>query len=290
MFYKSSFFLQNIDIVIDSISKEHFKDKTNVGLSIGIIKNGVIQKNNYGGKYIYNLKDINNTTLFEIGSVTKLYTAFILASLEIENKINRFEFLAKYLPKEITKGKDWASKVRLVDLATHTSGFPQFENTESLINLDGFEENNPYGMFSEDFMLEILKETDTIKEYGEVKYSNFGIGILGYAMAKSENLSFSDLFTKYIIQGQNLKETHLVVPEKFLTDIAIPHRNLEQMPLIQLEGLSPSGSIKTSMSDLLNFLNLHIQKTEENQHIIELVLQNQLKNGKSRFRLGNLYD
>ncbi|NQV63372.1 MAG: serine hydrolase [Cryomorphaceae bacterium] len=115
-------FAQNIEQYVDSIAKKHFENKNNAGFSIGIINN---QKQNafyYGGKYTNQIKDIDSTTLFEIGSVTKLYTTFILASLEYENRINRSDLLSKYLPNNITEDKDWASKVKLVDLATHTSG------------------------------------------------------------------------------------------------------------------------------------------------------------------------
>ncbi|WP_394973835.1 serine hydrolase domain-containing protein [uncultured Croceitalea sp.] len=279
-------FSQNINILTDSIAKVHFQDSTNVGLSIGIIKNDSIQKYYYGGKYVSTLKDIDSTTLFEIGSVTKLYTSFILASLETENKISRFDLLSKYLPKEVTDGKIWSSKVRLVDLATHTSGFPQFESTKSLISLEGFDENDPYGLFTEDFMLNILKKTDTLSNYGKIRYSNFGIGLLGYAMAKSQNTSFSDLFMKYIVKGLGLKSTYLSVPEKYLTNIAIPHRKLDKMPLIHLAGMSPSGSIKTSMPDLLRFLDMHLKKPKAIKNAVELVLENQLENNEQAVGLG----
>jgi CubicO group peptidase (beta-lactamase class C family) len=41
---------------------------------------------------------------------------------ELKDRINRSDLLSKYLPNNITEDKDWASKVKLVDLATHTSG------------------------------------------------------------------------------------------------------------------------------------------------------------------------
>ncbi|WP_160114222.1 serine hydrolase [Aquimarina sp. AU119] len=277
---------QNIKVLVDSIAKVHFQDSANVGLSIGIIENDSIREYYYGGKYVHNLKDIDSATLFEIGSVTKLYTSFILASLETENKISRFDLLSKYLPQGVTDDKLWGSKVRLVDLATHTSGLPQFESTKSLIGIEGFDENDPYGLFTEDFMLDILKKTDTLNNYGKIRYSNFGIGLLGYAMAKSQNTSFSDLFMKYIVKNQGLESTYLSVPERYLTDIAIPHRKLEKMPLIHLAGMSPSGSIKTSMPDLLSFLDIHLKKPVAIKNTVELVLENQLKNNEQAVGLG----
>ncbi len=270
-------FSQNLKIKIDSIAKIHFIESTNSGLSIGIIKNGETNEFYYGGKYTNQIKDIDSATLFEIGSVTKLYTAFIFAVLEKEKKINRCDLLSKYLPESITKGKKWASRIKLIDLATHTSGLPSFDNTKSLIKLDGFDENNPYGVFTEDFMMSVLKDTDTLNNYGKIRYSNFGIGVLGLVLASSQKTTFKDLFKKYINQNQNLKSTFLSLSEKDLTNIAIPHRKLKVMPLIQLEKLSPSGSIKTTMSDLLKFLKLHIQPPNSIKNVVKTVLSNQLK-------------
>jgi CubicO group peptidase (beta-lactamase class C family) len=279
-------FGQDLKPQIDSISAIHFKDKINSGLSIGIIQKGIQSQFHFGGKYTNQINDIDSVTLYEIGSVTKLYTAFILASLEAENKISRFDLLSKFLPKSVTVGKKWNTKIRLVDLATHTSGLPAFDNTKSLMNFKGFDENNPYGLFSEDFMLSILKSTDTLDNYGQIKYSNFGIGLLGYAMGRAEKVTFNQLFTKYINDKLNLKSTFLSLSEQNLTEIAIPHRKLSVMPLIQLAGLSPSGSIKTTLSDLLTFLNIHLQKPNNLRKIIETVLENQLKGSEQAVGLG----
>lgn len=277
---------QQVKTLIDSIAKVHFKYATNTGLSIGIIQDGKASTYYYGGKYSAKLHDIDSTSLFEIGSVTKLYTSFIFASLEQEKKISRFDLLAKYLPKSITKGKQWASKIRLVDLATHTSGLPQFDSTKSLVQLKGFNENNPYGLFTTDFILSILKKTDTLDHYGKVRYSNFGMGVLAYAMAQAKQTTFKDLFQQYIRQQQGLTTTFLTLTEQQLTNVAIPHRKSKAMPLIQLADLSSAGSIKTTMPNLLQFLSLHISPPIALQEVVRTVLSNQLKNTTQKVGLG----
>lgn len=277
---------QDVRILVDSIAKEHFKDTTNVGLSIGVIQNGAVSESYYGGKYTSQIEDVDSTTLFEIGSVTKLYTSFILASLESEKKIHRSDLLSEFLSRSIVKGKKWTSQIKLVDLATHTSGLPGFENTKSLMGFEGFDENNPYGLFTNNFMMKVLKNTDTLNNYGKVNYSNFGIGLLGYAMAEAEKTSFENLFQKYIVEGQGLQSTFLTLTEKNLTDIAIPHRKSEIMPLIQLAELSPSGSIKTTMPDLLRFLNLYIEPSSKVKNIVKMMLTNQLKDMRQPVGLG----
>lgn len=286
LFFSSLAAAQNLKGLADSISMAHFKDPENKGLSIGIIANGKSGTYYYGGKYTSLVKDVDSLTLFEIGSVTKLYTAFILASLETDKKISRYDLLAKYLPKEIVRDKKWASQIRLVDLATHTSGLPEFDNTKSLRQFPHFNEDDPYGIFTNDFMLNILKDTKEVNGYGTVSYSNFGVGILGYAMAKSQGSTFEVLFDKYIIKKLALKNTYLRVREQNLVNVAIPHRKDEPMPLIHLEGLSPSGSIKTTMPDLLRFLNIHFSNTKDLLKTIDIVLANQLISSETPMALG----
>src|SRR5688500_12626873 len=86
---------QTLELRIDSISKQHFSNKFNVGLTIGVIDNGEKKEFYYGGKYSSQTKDIDSLTLFEIGSVSKLYTAFILASLENDKVLSRYDLLSK---------------------------------------------------------------------------------------------------------------------------------------------------------------------------------------------------
>ena len=89
-----------------------------------------------------------------------------------------------------------------------------------------------------------------------------------------------------MVDKQNLENTFLELTENELTDIAIPHRKSEKMPLIQLAGLSPSGSIKTTMPDLLKFLDLHIKKPNDISNVIDIVLQDQLSGKEQNVGLG----
>ena len=74
--------------VINEITQKHFQNSQNRGLAIGIIDKDSIQSFYFGGKYTNIIKDVGPNTLFEIGSVTKLFTVHIFNELE------------KYLPDQ----------------------------------------------------------------------------------------------------------------------------------------------------------------------------------------------
>ncbi|NAS31698.1 serine hydrolase [Flavobacteriaceae bacterium R38] len=282
-----SCFSQNMKVFADSISNDFLNDNKNYGLAVGILDEENKKMYYYGGKTCTDGNDIDSLSIFEIGSVTKLYTGYIFAALEKDRKLSRYNLVSKYLPSTITKNKNWADKIRLIDLATHTSGLPGFDSTRELQTIDGFDENDPFGLFTNTFMLNILKETDSILNYGKVVYSNFGIGLLGLSLEQITNQSFDELLIRYIINPFHLKSTYSHLDEKNIINLAIPHRGKEAKPLIQLAKLEASGILKTSLPDLLTFLEHHLypENTQQNE-IVASVLENQLKESDTRVGIG----
>ncbi|WP_438989089.1 serine hydrolase domain-containing protein [Polaribacter sp.] len=264
---------QEYKAVVDSIAKVHYAQTDNRGLAIGIIEKGQQVTYYFGGKYTSALKDIDSQTLFELGSVTKLYTGHILAKMEQKGLLNRSDLLADFLPKSISEGRSWAKQIRLVDLATHTSGLPAFDSTRDLQNIKGFDENDPFSLFNTSFMLQSLSEIDEVPNYGQILYSNYGIGLLTQAMTLRAKMPFNVLFQNYLISDMKLSNTFLTLGEPQLGQVAIPHKGEEQRPLIQLYGMSGAGSIKASLPDLLTFLEYYLD-TENT--LVKSVLKDQL--------------
>lgn len=278
-------FGQEIDLLVDSISAIHFEEETNVGLAIGIINNSKANTYYYGGKYTQLITDVDSTTIFEIGSLTKLYTALILGKLEEKGKINRLDLLSQYLPTSVSKNSFWQSKIRLIDLATHTSGLPGFESTRSLQSFNDFDENDPYSLFTKKFMFSVLDTIQHLNQYGKINYSNYGIALMALAMETYTNLKFEQLFNLYLRKELQLKNTYYKVSEKELINLAIPHRKNEVMPLIQLYELGPSGSIKSTLPDILTFLQFHLINNGNNK-LVQGLLANQLANNNETVGLG----
>ena len=252
--------------VINEITQTHFQNSQNRGLAIGIIYKDSVQSFYFGGKYTSIIKDVGPNTLFEIGSVTKLFTVHIFNELEKLEVISRTDLLSKYLPKEIYKGKKWVNQIRLVDIVTHTSGLPSFDSIKDLETIEGFDSEDPFSVFNSNFILNTLKELETISEYGTVSYSNFGFGVLGYVLEKTTNTSFENLFENFIKIDLGLTNTYLRIPEEQVINAAIPHKGDEQIPLIQLYNLSPSGSLKSTLPDVMKFLKYYVDSYDTSYH------------------------
>ena len=264
---------EGLNQLVDSIEAEYFLDTQKHGLAIGVIDHGHAHQYYFGGKYYPGIDDVDSSTLFEIGSISKLFTTHILAELEKSNLLSRDDLLSEVIGDSLFVG---SSEITLKNLATHTAGLPTFDNTASLQALPGFNEDDPYALFNYDFMLDLLAGLDSLSNYGRIQYSNFGMGILSYAMAVAADNSFDRLFEKYITGSLDLKQTYLSLPEKHAIDLAIPHRGGEVMPLINLGDMRGAGGIKTSLSDMLSFMGVYLNPEGDDKALVSSILSNQL--------------
>jgi hypothetical protein len=114
-----------LDRAVDSVAREYFRDPNSTALSIGIIKDGK--------RHVYHYGEIKkgtnvlpgNTTVYEIGSITKTFTATLLAHAVLENKVSLPDDIRKYLPGAYPNLSFNGIPVTLQDLANHTSGLPE---------------------------------------------------------------------------------------------------------------------------------------------------------------------
>lgn len=167
----------------------------NTQLSIAIIEN---EKTNYYGiiKENDSIKAIeNHNKVFEIGSITKVFTSTVLSSLVEEGKIKLTDDVNTYYPFTFKDN----IKLSFESLANHTSGLTRLPE-----NLDLSNETNPYKNYGkkeiDEYLENLLKlENEPSKTYS---YTNLGAGLLGYTLGLSQKTSFQKLlqikiFDKY---------------------------------------------------------------------------------------------
>ena len=118
-------------------------------------------------------------TVYEIGSVTKVFTSLLLADMVTRGKVSLDDPVAKYLPSSVTMPSRSGKQITLVDLATHTSGLPRVPS-----NLKPAHADNPYADYTVDDMYAFLSSYQLTRDPGaKYEYSNLGGGLLGPALA-----------------------------------------------------------------------------------------------------------
>ncbi|MEC5393873.1 serine hydrolase [Bergeyella sp. RCAD1439] len=169
----------------------------NAQLSIALIQNG---KTNYYGIIKINdtIKTIeNHNKIFEIGSITKVFTSTVLASLVEDKKIKLADNINTFYP--FTFKDD--TKINFESLANHTSGLPRLPE-----NLDPKDQNNPYEDYDKKAINEYLQNLMKLnsKTYA---YSNLGAGLLGYTLGLSQKTTFQELLQKRIFDKYKMKNS-----------------------------------------------------------------------------------
>jgi len=173
----------------------------NTQLSIAVLKNNNVK---YYGIIIQNdtIKSIKNQNkIFEIGSITKVFTSSVLASLVIDNKLKLNDFVNDYYTISFNNN----TKITFLELANHTSGLPRLPE-----NLDLSNETNPYKYYGNKELNEYLAKLLLIENNNKKKYdySNLGAGLLGNSLGLSQRKPFNGLLQKRIFDKYKMSSSH----------------------------------------------------------------------------------
>lgn len=188
----------------------------------------------------------NSQSVFEIGSITKVFTATLLAGFVIENKVQLNDEIKNYLPFSINTN----SKITLKQLANHTSGLPRLPSNIGKIN-----NNNPFVDYDDNKLKNYLsKEIPLNKsENREYNYSNLGVGILGYVLEQFSSKTYEELLQQKIVQKYQLVNTS--TDRNKINSSLVPGLNKEGNSTTNWDfnSLEGAGAIVSSVSDLSKF-------------------------------------
>lgn len=231
--------------IIFAKTKE-FPNKTQ--LSIAVIQNG---ETNYYGIVKENdtIKPIKNQNkIFEIGSITKVFTSTVFASLIEDKKLKMTDEINTFYSFSIKDN----TKISFQSLANHTSGLPRLPE-----NLDLSNETNPYKNYGkreiEEYLKNLLKlENEPLKISS---YSNLGAGLLGYTLGLSQKTSFQKLLQKRIFD--KYKMTNSFTSSQNLNNRLVKglDGNGEVVSNWDFDVLFGGGGILSSTEDLVKFVN-----------------------------------
>lgn len=262
MLLANSSFAQAI-ILIDSIKqviKREVDNKRSASITVGIIDANGTQIFSYG-KFKDNSNQMpDGNTLYEIGSITKVFTSLILADMVQHGELNLNDPISKFLPKSVKTPTFNGKEITLLDLATHTSGLPRGPD-----NLTSNDQYVPFKDYTVDHMYDFLSRYKLAREIGsKYEYSNFGMGLLGHILSLKAGMNYETLVLKRICKPLHMDNTVVTITAKLQSLLATPHSMFNQ-PInnYQMGALAGAGALKSNVNDLLKFLkaNLGLTKT-----------------------------
>jgi len=148
-------------------------------------------------------------TVFEIGSITKVFTSLILADMVGRGEVKLDDPVAKFLPASVKLPERDGKKITLIDLSNQVSGLPRM--TDNFKPADGAD---PYVDYGPDRLYEFLSRYHLTRAIGEkYEYSNLGVGLLGHALALKAGVGYEELVRCRVLEPLGMSDTAIVLPE-----------------------------------------------------------------------------
>jgi CubicO group peptidase (beta-lactamase class C family) len=189
-------------------------------------------------------------TIFEIGSITKVFTAFLLADMVERGEVALNDPVRKYLPASVVVPSRRGKEILLVDLATHTSGLPR-DSVEVDLN-SGL---SPYDGYTPGDLYAFLRSYRLGRDPGtQPEYSNVGMGLLGHALELRAGVSYEELLRRRIFEPLGMTSTTITVDGEQRSRRATGY-NARRLPVPPWNGgvIAPAGGINSTAADMLKF-------------------------------------
>ncbi len=235
--------------------------KKGVGLVVGVIDadgSRVISQGVAGNPgSTVNGKPVNGDTVFEIGSISKVFTSLLLADMVTRGEVSLDDPISKYLPATVKAPERNGKVITLRLLATHRSGLPRMP-----ANFEPRDPANPYADYSAERMLAFLNTVTLARDPGEgYEYSNYGAGLLGYLLARRAGLSYAALLRTRILQPLEMNDTAIVLYPVLQARFAQGHDAAgKPLPAWDFDALAGAGGIRSTVNDMLKFLAAQMGK------------------------------
>lgn len=234
---------------IQALIKEYIEDSGAVGAAAAIIDNGKISFYTYGKKSVNADDLISEDTIFEIGSVTKVFTTLLLADMVAKGEVQLDDPVEMYLPGVKIPELD-GKKITLRHLASHTSGIPRMPD-----NFAPKDPSNPYQDYTIERLFEYLESCTLAKPPGEsFEYSNIGMGLLGHILSIRSGKSYEERVKDLICRKLNMPKTVISLSNEMAAVFASGHHLATEVSYWDIPGLAGAGALRSNIRDMANFL------------------------------------
>jgi CubicO group peptidase (beta-lactamase class C family) len=201
---------------------------------------------------------VDGSLVFEIGSITKAFTASLLADMAARGDVRLDDPVAKYLPSSAHVPSRNGKQITLVDLATQSSGLPRLPT-----NLAPRNPANPYADYSVEQLYAFLSGYELPRDVGATyEYSNLGMGLLGHALALKAGTSYENLVNRLLLTPLGMRETAITLSPALRARLAPGHDGEGNVvPNWDLPTLAGAGALRSTALDMLMYLAANLDTT-----------------------------
>jgi serine-type D-Ala-D-Ala carboxypeptidase/endopeptidase len=229
--------------------------KWGTGIVVGISSPQGRRVVSYGTLRVQDRRKVDGTTVFEIASLTKVFTALVLADMAARKQVTLDAPVGACLPAAVRVPEHGGKPITLVDLATHSSGLPLRPS-----NLASQTALNKYAGYTVAQLYQGLADFKLTRDPGSAfEYSNWGFGLLGNALGHCAGKSYADLLAERVTKPLNMRDTMFVPSSALRSRLATPYDGkLQPVPNETTGALDAAGGLYSTVDDLLNFIELFL--------------------------------
>ncbi|WP_159441039.1 serine hydrolase [Pedobacter caeni] len=200
-------------------------------------------------------------TEYEIGSITKVVTGIMIADMSLKKQLQLTDPLLKFLPAELNPVSSRVREITLLNLLTHTSGFPRFPDNSYPKDLE-----NPYADYTRKQLYDYVARFQPAQEPGSsFQYSNTGYSLLGQVLSKVSGKDYESLVKEQICAPLKMNSTVITLTPALKKNMAIGH-NAYGKPVANwdMPAVAGNGALRSNVNDMLNFVeaNLGLLKSD----------------------------
>jgi CubicO group peptidase (beta-lactamase class C family) len=228
------------------------------GMVVGVIRASGSSLVAYGPTDRKGARKMAGDTIFEIASLSKIFTDLLLADAVVRGQAALDDRLAAYVPAGVSVPEFEGAAIVLADLATHTSGLPLRPD-----NLDALPDApDKYAGYTLDQLYAGLPNYKLTRPPGaKFEYSNVAVSLLGQGLALRQHTTYAELLHARITGPLGLADTRLGIDPAAGDRLAQGH-DIDLKPVGPTDdgALDPAGGLKSTANDLLRFLGVFLDR------------------------------
>jgi CubicO group peptidase (beta-lactamase class C family) len=245
------------DSALKAALQQRVASKSGVGIVVATVEKGrsprVVTAGNSGSA-----APLDGNTVFEIGSITKVFTTALLADMVQRGEVRLDDPISKYLPTTVRVPSRGGKQITLIDLATQSSGLPRLPNNLKPANM-----MNPYADYTVQNLYDFLSSYELPRDIGsQFEYSNLGVGLLGHVLALRAGKSYEALLTERVIEPLRMRDTRIMFTPEMREHLAPGHdAGGAVVANWDLRTLAGAGALRSTANDMAKFLAANLDST-----------------------------
>jgi CubicO group peptidase (beta-lactamase class C family) len=254
---------KNLQSAIDEEVAKFLKQPQVRGVVVGVYKDGKSFIKGYGT--ISGASDgtpPDGATVFQIASVSKVFTATLLQILCDEGVVNMDATLNELLGRTISLAPS-VQQVTLRQLATHTSGFPSIPQSLREQATQAAKKDDPlldpYSHLGPRYVFDYLATAEGKRDAGRFEYSNYGMGLLGHVLEKITSKDYESLVKEKILFPLGMEGTGVTLSPSMQMHLAQGHTAKgSPTPMWHFAALAGAGALNSNVQDVLTFIQANL--------------------------------